>query len=138
LSKPEDADFLPFSQGSLPKPKAHPSIRLSFVAYGAYLAPAPVTSGFLTTLNVRKRSSPCENSNACRARRSILEKLRIMRTDAAADIRLDAVLENCILYISPMYVFSHSLGQSLPSHSAPVPANVCFAPKATNQGMRPN
>jgi hypothetical protein len=38
-----------------------------------------------------------------------LEKLRIMRTDAAADIRLDAVLENCIFYISPMYEFLHSL-----------------------------
>jgi hypothetical protein len=35
-----------------------------------------------------------------------------MRTDAAADIRLDAVLENCIFYISPMYEFLHSLGHS--------------------------
>jgi hypothetical protein len=35
-----------------------------------------------------------------------------MRTDAAADIRLDAVLENCIFYISTMYEFSHSLGHS--------------------------
>ena len=59
--------------------------------------------------DVRLGSSPCENSNACRARRNILEKLCIMRTDAAADIRLDAVLENCIFYISPMYEFSHSL-----------------------------
>jgi hypothetical protein len=52
---------------------------------------------------------PCENSNARRARRNILEKLRVMRTDNAADIRLDAMLENCIFYISPMYEFSHSL-----------------------------
>ena len=37
--------------------------------------------------------------------------LRVMRTDNAAGIRLDAVLENCIFYISPMYEFSHSLGQ---------------------------
>jgi hypothetical protein len=34
-----------------------------------------------------------------------------MRTDNAADIRLDAMLENCIFYISPVYEFSHSLGQ---------------------------
>jgi hypothetical protein len=33
-----------------------------------------------------------------------------MRTDNAVDIRLDAMLENCIFYISPMYEFSHSLG----------------------------
>src|SRR6202162_1259583 len=52
---------------------------------------------------------PCENSNARRARRNILEILRVRRTDNAADIRLDAILENCIFYISPMYEFSHSL-----------------------------
>src|SRR5450756_1951572 len=51
----------------------------------------------------------CENSNACRARRNIFEKLRDMRTDNAADIRLNAMLGNCIFYISPMYEFSHSL-----------------------------
>jgi hypothetical protein len=34
-----------------------------------------------------------------------------MRTDNAVDIRLDASLENCIFYNSPMYEFSHSLGQ---------------------------
>jgi len=27
-----------------------------------------------------------------------------------ADIRLDAMLENCIFYIFPKYEFSHSLG----------------------------
>ena len=51
----------------------------------------------------------CENFNARRARRSIFEKLRDMRTDNAADIRLNAMLGNCIFYISPMYEFSHSL-----------------------------
>jgi hypothetical protein len=35
--------------------------------------------------------------------------LRDMRTDNAADIRLNAMLGNCIFYISPMYEFSHSL-----------------------------
>ncbi len=37
-----------------------------------------------------------------------------MRTDNAADMRLDAMLKNCIFYISPMYEFSHSLGQKRP------------------------
>ena len=32
-----------------------------------------------------------------------------MRTDNAADMRLNAMLGNCIFYISPMYEFSHSL-----------------------------
>jgi len=31
-----------------------------------------------------------------------------MEFDCAEEIRLDTVLENCIFYISPMYVFSHS------------------------------
>jgi hypothetical protein len=35
-----------------------------------------------------------------------------LRTDNAADIRLDAMSENCVFYISPMYEFSHSLGQN--------------------------
>jgi hypothetical protein len=42
-----------------------------------------------------------------------------MRTDNAADIRLNAMLGNCIFYISPMYEFSHSLD-----------------PKRTSQGRR--
>jgi hypothetical protein len=58
---------------------------------------------------VRLRPRPCQNSNARRARRSILEKFHVMRTDNAADIRLDAILENCIFYIFRMYEFSHSL-----------------------------
>ena len=80
---------------------------------------------------VRSGSSPCENSNACRARRNILEKLRIMRTDAAADIRLDAVLENYIFYMSPMYEFLHSLGQTRPRRLVAKSSNVHFAPIAT-------
>jgi hypothetical protein len=39
----------------------------------------------------------------------ILEKLRVMRTANAADMPLDAMLENYIFYISRMYEFSHSL-----------------------------
>ena len=38
-----------------------------------------------------------------------------MRTDAAADIRLDAVLENCIFYVSPMYEFLHTIARSIMS-----------------------
>src|SRR5260370_31018480 len=67
----------------------------------------------ISRCDFRCGSRPCENSNARRARRNILEKLRAMRTDNAADIRLDAMLENCIFYISPMYEFSHSLGHNL-------------------------
>ena len=59
--------------------------------------------GAVRLLNVRVGSWSCKNSNARRARRNILEKLRFMRTDDAADIRLSAVWENCIFYIFPMY-----------------------------------
>jgi len=58
---------------------------------------------------VRYWTRLCENFNVRRARRSIFEKLRDMRTDNAADMRLNAMLGNCIFYISPMYEFSHSL-----------------------------
>src|ERR1019366_6082768 len=47
------------------------------------------------------------------------EKLRVMKTDNAADIRLDAMLENFIFYISRMYEFSHSLGQKRTNHRRP-------------------
>ena len=64
--------------------------------------------------DVRDGSWACKNSNARRARRNILEKLRVMRIDDSADMRLDAVLENGIFYIFPMYEFLHSLAQNLP------------------------
>src|SRR5450830_1636825 len=64
----------------------------------------------------------CENFNVRRARRSIFEKLRDMRTDNAADIRLNAMLGNCIFYISPMYEFSHSL-DSCQTHSGVLTLN---------------
>jgi hypothetical protein len=79
-------------------------------------------------VNVRFGSTPCENSNARRARRNILEKFRIMRTDNAADIRLDAMLENYIFYISRMYEFSHSLGQKRTNHRGPKFIVVRFGP----------
>src|SRR6266404_1006479 len=52
----------------------------------------------------------CKNANARLARRNILGKLRVTRIDDSADMRLDAVLENYIFYIFPMYEFLHSLG----------------------------
>jgi len=48
---------------------------------------------------------------------------------------LDAMLENCIFYISRMYEFSHSLGQSLPTHSAQMPTFVRYA--SNRWGNRP-
>ena len=56
---------------------------------------------------------PRENSKACREHRRILENLRIMRTDDAADTRFNAALENCTFYISPMYEFSHGLAAAV-------------------------
>ena len=47
----------------------------------------------------------CENSNARRASRKSWRNLRVVRTENAADTRLDAMSENCIFYISPMYEF---------------------------------
>ena len=37
-------------------------------------------------------------------------RLRIMKLNHSAQIRLDTVSENCIFYISTTYEFSHSLG----------------------------
>jgi hypothetical protein len=54
----------------------------------------------------------CENSSARRARRNISKKLRTMESNRAARTMFDTLLENYIFYISPMYEFSHRLGQS--------------------------
>jgi hypothetical protein len=59
----------------------------------------------------------CVKTSTSAARVEIFfEKLRDMRTDNAADIRLNAMLGNCIFYISPMYEFSHSLDPERTSH----------------------
>jgi hypothetical protein len=86
--------------------------------------------------DVRFGSRLCENFNVRRARRNIFEKLRDMRIDNAADIRLNVMLGNCIFYISPMYEFSHSLGQSRPSHLRPQSTNVRYAPLANKMVRR--
>ena len=44
-------------------------------------------------------SWPRENFKTFRARRRISERLRIMKLNCPAQIRLNAVLENCIFYI---------------------------------------
>ena len=44
--------------------------------------------------DVRLGSRLCENSDARRTRRNILEKFRVTRTDNAADMGMDAMLEN--------------------------------------------
>jgi hypothetical protein len=80
--------------------------------------------------NVCFGSRLCENFNVRRARRNIFEKLRDMRTDNAADIRLNAMLGNCIFYISPMYEFSHSLGQKRTNYRGQKSTFVRFGPIA--------
>jgi len=64
------------------------------------------------TAHVRFGSWPCKNSNAHCARSNILEKLRVLRIDDSSNKRMDAVLENCIFYIFPMYEFLHNQGHS--------------------------
>src|SRR5262245_66010650 len=66
-------------------------------------------------VNVRVGSWVCENSSARRARRNISKKLRTMESNRAARTMFDTLPENCIFYISPMYEFSHRLGQSATS-----------------------
>src|SRR5262245_35601009 len=63
---------------------------------------------------VRCGSWLCENSSARRARRNISKKLRTMESNRAARTMFDTLPENCIFYISPMYEFSHRLGQKRP------------------------
>jgi len=70
----------------------------------------------------RSGSWLCENSSARRARRNISKKLRIMESNDAARAMFDVLLENCIFYISPMYEFLHSQGQSRRIDTAPVVA----------------
>jgi hypothetical protein len=93
---------LPRPSSTLPLPSA-----LQRSKSGSFLGSCRRTGDLVGTAALGPRL--CENSDARRARRNILEKLRVMRTDRAADIRLDAMLKNCIFNISPMYEFSHSL-----------------------------
>jgi hypothetical protein len=67
--------------------------------------------------DVRSGSWLCENSSARRARRSISRKLCNAESNRAVCAIFDALLENCIFYISPMYEFLHSQGHFRPSRS---------------------
>src|SRR5205807_5855045 len=57
----------------------------------------------------------CENSGARRAGRNIWKKLRIIESNRAARAMCGTLLENYIFYISPMYEFLHSQGQTRPN-----------------------
>src|ERR1039457_4091011 len=64
-----------------------------------------------------------------------------MRTDNAVGVWPDDALKNFIFYIFSMYEFSHSLGQSLPTHSAQMPtfdrgrdAHYCAPPAQIRTG----
>src|SRR5262249_25607195 len=57
----------------------------------------------------------CENSSARRARRNISKKLRATESTRAARTMFDTLSENCILYISQLYEFSHRLGHHRPA-----------------------
>jgi hypothetical protein len=54
-----------------------------------------------------------------------------MRTDNAADIRLVAMLENSIFYISRMYEFSHSLDPKRTLEPFVSDAEIALGPKRT-------
>src|SRR5215472_2645869 len=70
----------------------------------------------------------CENSDNGRARRSISKKSRIMESNHTARMRLDALLENCFFYISPIYEFLHSQGHFQTSRRTP--SMVRFTPES--------
>src|SRR5438132_14047746 len=95
---------------------------------GASCTSRPNRSAFHTA-NVAFGSWSCKNANARAARRNILGKLRVMRIGDSADMRLEAVLENCIFYIFPMYQFLHSLGHSRPRGPVLAFSDVGYGPK---------
>jgi hypothetical protein len=59
-------------------------------------------------------SWPCENFSGRATRRNISEQLHLWESNHTARASLDALLENCVFYISRMYEFLHSQGQSRP------------------------
>src|SRR6266516_4508775 len=54
----------------------------------------------------------CENSSGRSTRRNISEQLHLWESNHTAHARFDALLENCVFYISRMYEFLHSQGQN--------------------------
>jgi hypothetical protein len=60
---------------------------------------------------VQTGSWPCENFSGRATRRNISEQLHLWESNHTAHARFDALLENCVFYISRMYEFLHSQGQ---------------------------
>jgi hypothetical protein len=55
---------------------------------------------------------PCENFSGRATHRNIPEQLHLWESNHTAHARFDALLENCVFYISRMYEFLHSQGQT--------------------------
>jgi hypothetical protein len=83
-----------------------------------------------TIPNVRSGSWPCENFSSRAIRRNISEQLHLWESNHTAHARFDALLENCVFYISGMYEFLHSQGQILTPRSAPA----CLLPPNADIG----
>ena len=64
-----------------------------------------------TFQNRRSGPRPCENVSTCRERRTSPLDCASAESIHTAHAPLKVLLENCIFHISPMYEFSHSLGQ---------------------------
>jgi hypothetical protein len=58
-------------------------------------------------LDVGSGSWPCENFSGRATRRNISEQLHLWESNYAAHAKFDALLENCVFYISRMYEFLH-------------------------------
>jgi hypothetical protein len=59
-------------------------------------------------LESQQRSWPCENFSGRATRRNISEQLHLWESNHTAHAKFDALLENCVFYISRMYEFLHS------------------------------
>jgi hypothetical protein len=80
---------------------------------------------------VQTGSWPCENFSGRATRRNISEQLHLWESNHTAHARFDALLENCVFYISRMYEFSHSVGHS--ATSTDVRYTAAFGGNADNQ-----
>ena len=81
-------------------------------------------------VNVRDGSWLCENTGARATRRNISEQLHLRESNHTAHARFDALLKNCVFYISWMYEFLHRVihDPRSPGHTT---VRVRFTPKAT-------
>jgi hypothetical protein len=67
-------------------------------------------NGSRNQAHVSNGSWPCENFSGRAAHRNIPEQLHLWESNHTAHARFDALLENCVFYISRMYEFLHSQG----------------------------